>query len=98
MDLGRRGAQGLGGSPFPAIGLDDIAQVFVAQGMVREGVSHGLQDFRFPVQVHQLHNFFDLMGQTELGFGEEFDIAVRRFSQGQEGIAVFKIGAVGFGG
>jgi hypothetical protein len=34
MGLGRRGSQGLGGGRFPAIGLDDVAHVFVAQGFV----------------------------------------------------------------
>jgi len=98
VDFGRRRSQGLRGLSFPAIRLDDVAEIFVAQGMVREGMLHGGQDLGFAVELHQLHNLFDLMGQTEFGFGEEFNIAVGGFSQGQQGVAVFEVGAVGFGG
>jgi len=34
IDLGRRRSQGLSGSPFSSIRLDDVAQVFMAQGIV----------------------------------------------------------------
>jgi len=35
INLGRRRSQGLVGGSLPSIRLDDVAQVFVAQGIVR---------------------------------------------------------------
>lgn len=67
----------------------------MAQGMVFEGMLHGLEDLGFTVEIQQIYYLFDLMRQMEFGFGEEFHIAVGRFSQDQEGIAVFKISAMG---
>jgi hypothetical protein len=34
INLGRRRSQGLGGNPFSPIRLDDVTQVFMAQGIV----------------------------------------------------------------
>jgi len=34
IDFGTRRAQRLGGGPFPAIGLDDVSQVLMAQGVM----------------------------------------------------------------
>ncbi len=42
MDLGKGRSQVLNGGPFPAIGQDDVAQIFVRQGVVMEGMLHGL--------------------------------------------------------
>ena len=59
---------------------------------------HGLQDFGFPVQVYQLDNLLNLVGQTQLGLGEALYIAMGGFSQGEESVPVFEIGAVRLGG
>lgn len=96
IDFGRRRTQRWAGASS-SIGLNDVSQIFVAQGMVIEGVLHGLKDFGFPIEIDQFHNFFDLMGEVEFGFGKEFHIMVSSFSQGENGIAVFKIGALGPG-
>jgi hypothetical protein len=97
IDFGRRRTQGLGGGAFSSIGLNDVSQIFVAQGVVVEGMLHGLKDFGFAVEVHEFDHLFDLRGEVEFGFGKEFQVMVSRFPQGEEKIAVFKIGALGPG-
>jgi len=95
IDFGRRGAQRLGSGSLSSIGLDDISKVFMAQGVVVEGMLHGGKDLGFTVEIDPFNDFFDLMGQMKFGFGKEFDRVVGRIPQGQQSIPVLKIGAMG---
>jgi len=81
----------LRGGSLPSIGLDDISKVFVAQGVVVQGMVDGLKDLGFTVEVDQFHDLFDLMGQMKFGFGQKFQIVAGRLAEGQEGIPVLKI-------
>jgi len=95
IDFGTRGAKRLGGGPFSPIGLDDISKVLVAQGVMAQGMLHGGQDLGFTVEIDQFNNLFDLMGQMQFGLGQGFYVLMGRIPQGQQGIPVLKISAMG---
>jgi len=95
IDFGTRGAQRLGGGSFSAIRLDDVAKVFVAQGVMAEGMLDGGPDLGLTVQIDQIDDLFHLMGQIKLGSGQPFQVAMGRIPEGKEGIAVFKVSALG---
>lgn len=95
IDFGTRGAQRLGGGSFSSIRLDDVAQVFMAQGVMVEGMLDGGKDLGLTIEIDQVYDLFDLMGQMKLGSGEELQIAVGRIPQGKQSITVLKVSAMG---
>ena len=69
----------------------------MAHGMVLKGMVHGPKDLGLPVKIDEADDLFELTTGVEFGFGQGFDIAASRFSEGQQGIAVLKVSGLGFG-
>lgn len=67
----------------------------MAQGVMAQGMFDSLKDLGFTVEIDQVYNLFDLMGQMKFGLGEALEVAVGGFPQGKQGIPVFKISAMG---
>lgn len=72
-------------------------QVFVAHGMVAEGMIHGCKDLGLPVEVDEVNNLLELIKGVKFGFGQGLDIAASRLSQSQQGISVLKVSGFRFG-
>ena len=39
----------------------------MTEGAILHGMLHGREDFGFPVKIEERHNFFDMMGDIDLG-------------------------------
>jgi len=55
----------------------------------------GGKDLGLTIEIDQIYDLFDLMGQMKFGSGQEFHIAVGRIPEGKQGVPVLKISAMG---
>jgi hypothetical protein len=52
VDFGRRRARRVRARAVATVNEDDILQVFVTQGIVTEGMIHGLKDFGLTIEIN----------------------------------------------
>lgn len=55
----------------------------------------GGKDLGLTIEIDQIYDLFDLMGQMKFGSGQEFQIAMGRIPQGKQSITVLKVSAMG---
>jgi len=83
IDFGRGRAWRDRARAIPAVYENDILKVLVAQGIITEGMIHGLKDFGLTVEVDESHDLFELIKGVEFGFCQGLDITASRLPQGE---------------
>ena len=68
----------------------------MAEGAILGSMVHSGEEFGFSIKIEECHNFFDMMGDVDLGVAHGLKVMFCCIAQRHDGIAVLKEGGIGF--